>query len=159
MPIFTGVAMPQARNCLSQARMRSGENENWLTMCTRKPLRGGGGDLFVERRFQPAGRDARMAFRIGADADLLDAGLAQAALLDHRQRVGKRPGGIDIAADHQQPPHVGFAAQAGEASSASRRQRVMRRAAIWTTGSRPALRRCRRAPISSGGVIVGTAEK
>ena len=81
-----------------------------------------------------------MAFRIGADADLLDAGLAQAAFLDHRQRIGKRPGGIDVAADHQQPAHVGLAAQAGEqilqVASAAR----MRRAAIWTTGSRPALR-------------------
>ena len=37
-------------------------------------------DLLVERGFQAAGRDARMAFRIGADADLLDAGLPQPCL-------------------------------------------------------------------------------
>ncbi len=77
-------------------------------------LRGAGCDLLVERGFQPRGRNARMAFRIGADADLLDAGLAQLAFLDHRQRIGKRARRIDVAADHQQPPDIGFAAQGGE---------------------------------------------
>ena len=55
-----------------------------------------------------------MAFRIGADADLLDAGFAQVAFLDHRQRVGIRPRGIDVAADHEQAADVGFATQAGQ---------------------------------------------
>ena len=77
-------------------------------------VRGGGGDLLVECGFQPAGRNAAMALRIGADADLLDAGFAQAAFLDHRQRVGIRPRDIDVPADDQKPAHVGFAAQAGE---------------------------------------------
>ena len=53
-----------------------------------------------------------MAFRIGADPDLLDAGLAQAAFLDNREGVGEGPWRVNIATDHQQPPHVGVAAQA-----------------------------------------------
>ncbi len=43
-------------------------------------VRSGGGDLFVERGFQTPGRNARMAFRIGADTDLFNAGLAQDGL-------------------------------------------------------------------------------
>ena len=34
---FTGSVIPQARKCLSQVTMRSGENENWLVMFTRRP--------------------------------------------------------------------------------------------------------------------------
>ena len=77
-------------------------------------VRRGGGDLLVERDCEPAGRNAVMALRIGADPDLLDAGLAQAAFLDHRQRVGERARRIDVTADDQQPAHIGFTAQAGE---------------------------------------------
>ena len=55
-----------------------------------------------------------MAFRIGADPNLLDAGLAQAAFLDHRQRIRERARCIDVAADDQEPAHIGFTAQAGE---------------------------------------------
>ena len=32
MPTFTGLVMPQARSFRSQVKMRSGENENWLTI-------------------------------------------------------------------------------------------------------------------------------
>ena len=55
-----------------------------------------------------------MAFRISADTDFLDARLAQAALLDHRERVGKRPRDVGVTADHQEPAHIGFAEQARE---------------------------------------------
>ena len=74
------------------------------------------GDFLVERGFQPSGRDARMALRIGGDTDPLDTGFAQAALLDHRQRIGERTGGIDVAADHQQTPHIGLGTQGLERS-------------------------------------------
>ena len=44
-------------------------------------LRGGAGDLLVAATAsRPCRRNARMAFRIGADADLFDAGLAQRGL-------------------------------------------------------------------------------
>ena len=36
------------------------------------------------------------------------------ALLDHRERVGKGPRRIDVATDHQQPSHIGLAAQTGK---------------------------------------------
>ena len=52
-----------------------------------------------------------MACRVSPDADLLDACVAQAALLDNRERVGKSARRIDIASDHQQAPHVGFDSQ------------------------------------------------
>ena len=94
--------------------MRSGENENWLTMWTRRPSASAVAIFSSSAASRRAGRNARMAFRIGADADLLDAGFAQAALLDHRQRIGEGTGRFDIAADHQQPAHIGFAMQAGE---------------------------------------------
>ena len=77
-------------------------------------LRGGAGDLLIKRSLKACGRDARMALGVGADADLFDAGVAQAAFLDHRQRVGEGPGRLDVAADHQQAPGIGFAAQTGE---------------------------------------------
>ncbi len=77
-------------------------------------VRGGGGDLLVERGLEPGGRNTAMALRIGADADLLDPSLPQASLLDHRQRIGEWPQSIDVAADHQQTVHIGLTVQAGE---------------------------------------------
>ena len=53
-----------------------------------------------------------MAFRVGADPDLLDAGLTQTAFLDNREGVGESSRRVNIATDHQQPPHVGVSAQA-----------------------------------------------
>ncbi len=114
MPTLTGNAMPHARSRLSQATTASGENENWLTMCTCKPAARAAAIFLIECRFHAIGRNADMAFRISADANLLDTGFAQAALLDHRQRVGKWPRCIHVAADHQEPAHIGFAAQADE---------------------------------------------
>ncbi len=55
-----------------------------------------------------------MAFRVSADADLFDAGVAQPAFLNHRQRVGEGAGRLDVAADDQQAPGIGFAAQTGK---------------------------------------------
>ena len=75
-------------------------------------LGGRAGNFLVERSLQPRSRYARMAFRIGADADFLDTVTAQVAFLDHRERIGIGPGGIDVAADDQQAPHTGFAREA-----------------------------------------------
>jgi len=74
-------------------------------------LHGGSGNLLVERGFQPTRRYARMAFGVYADADLGDAGFAQPAALDDRERVDERPRGIEVAADHQEATHVRLAAQ------------------------------------------------
>ena len=94
--------------------MCSDENENWLTIWTRRPCGGGSGDLLVERCFQPAGRNTAVSFRIGADANFLDARFAQAAALDHRQRVGKGLRVIGVAANHQEAAHIGFAVQTAQ---------------------------------------------
>ena len=123
MPTFTGLAMPQARNFRSQAKMRSGENENWLTIWTRKPVRGGGGDLLVERGFKPPGRNAVMAFRIGADADLLMPASRRRPFWITASASGNGPDRVDVTADHQQAAHIGFAAQAGEQICQVRRRR------------------------------------
>ena len=104
-------------------------------------LRRRGGDLLVERGFEPPGGNARMAFRIGADADLFDAGFAQAAFLDHRQRVGK--GSRGRRRRRRSPASRRTSASPRRPASrfvSGRRPRGCRRAAIWTTGSRPALR-------------------
>ena len=70
------------------------------------------------------------------------------------------PGGIDVAADHQQPPHVGLAAQAGEQFLQVGRRCASRRAAICTTGSRPDLRSSgRRRDQFLAASSVGTAVK
>ena len=75
-------------------------------------MRSCSGNFLVECGFQTPSRNTRMTFRVGPDPDLLDAGLTQASFLDNCERVGKSPWRIDVATDHQQPPHVGVAAQA-----------------------------------------------
>ena len=79
-----------------------------------EPLSRGCGDLFIKRGFKACGWNARMAFRIGADADLFNSDFAQAALLDHGEGIAKSARHVDISTDDQELTHIGFTAQAGE---------------------------------------------
>lgn len=71
----------------------------------------GAGDFLVKRRFETARRNAGMTFRMGGNADLVEAEVAQTGFLNHGQRVGEGTAGLDVAADHQQLLHGGLAAQ------------------------------------------------
>src|SRR5262245_66129843 len=55
-----------------------------------------------------------MTFRIGTDANALDASLAQIALLNHGERVDERSCGIDVAANNEKLTHASLAGDASK---------------------------------------------
>ena len=119
--------------------MRSGRKGELADDVDAKPWAAAAAIFCVERSLDPLRRDRRMALRIGADADFLDAGLAQPAFLDDRQRVREWP------QRSTSPPITSKRrTSASPARCASNPQSVCAsgsvRAAICTTGSRPARR-------------------
>ena len=110
MPTPTGADAAAAQLLRARRQCVLRHKENWLTMWTRRPVTVALAIFSSSDASSRCSRYARMAFRIGADADFLDAGVRKPPFWITASASAIRPGGIDVAADHQQALRTGFAA-------------------------------------------------
>ena len=151
IPIRTGCSMPRSRSRAIQSQDRLGVEAELRDDMDREPGLLRRLDLGRQRVLEHLRRNARMAFRIAGNADLVDAVALQQPAFDHIERAGERPRRpVAVAGDHQHAAHAGLRREtATESRRARARWRCCAPRDAAPARSRPRAARC------AGSIMLG----